>query len=60
LELLAPDEIVEEIGGAYSYYCYVLADFDPIRAKELEANTTIEEITFSMMAKHRYYMKEED
>ena len=37
LDLLAPNDLVVEIGGAYTYYCYVLANFDPMRAKELEA-----------------------
>ena len=54
LDLLAPNDLVVEVGGAYTYYCYVLADFDPLRAKELEANCSIEDITKAMMAREAY------
>jgi len=45
---------VVEVGGAYTYYCYVLADFDPLQAKQLEAECSIEDITKSMMAREAY------
>jgi len=54
LDLLAPNDLVVEVGGAYTYYCYVLADFDPLRAKQLEAECSIEDITKSMMAREAY------
>tara|TARA_R100001460_G_scaffold75468_1_gene116580 strand:- start:4323 stop:4475 length:153 start_codon:yes stop_codon:yes gene_type:complete len=50
---------VVEVGGAYTYYCYVLADFDPLRAKELEANCSIEQITKAMMARAAYHRPSE-
>jgi len=53
--LLAPNDLVVEVGGAYTYYCYVLADFDPLRAKELEAECSIEDITKAMMAREAYH-----
>jgi hypothetical protein len=46
---------VVEIGGAYTYYCYVLAGFDPLRAQELEADCSIEDITKAMMAREAYH-----
>jgi|TARA_R100000329_G_scaffold41382_1_gene38638 hypothetical protein len=46
---------VVEVGGAYTYYCYVLADFDPLRAKQLEAECSIEDITKAMMAREAYH-----
>ena len=54
LDLLAPNDLVVEVGGAYTYYCYVLADFDPLRAKQLEAECSIEEITKALMAREAY------
>jgi len=54
LDLLAPNDLVVEVGDAYTYYCYVLADFDPLRAKQLEAECSIEDITKSMMAREAY------
>ena len=53
--LLAPNDLVVEVGGAYTYYCYVLADFDPLRAKQLEAECSIEDITKAMMAREAYH-----
>jgi hypothetical protein len=55
LDLLAPNDLVVEVGGAYTYYCYVLADFNPLRAKELEAECSIEDITKAMMAREAYH-----
>ena len=55
LALLAPNDLVVEVGGAYTYYCYVLADFDPLRAKQLEAECSIEDITKAMMAREAYH-----
>ena len=55
LDLLAPNDLVVEVGGSFSYYCYVLADFDPLRANELEATCSIEEITKAMMAREAYH-----
>jgi len=55
LDLLAPNDLVVEVGGAYTYYCYVLADFDPLRAKELEADCSVDDITKAMMAREAYH-----
>ena len=55
LDLLAPNDLVIEVGGAYVYYCYVLADFDPLRAKELEADCSVDDITKAMMAREAYH-----
>jgi hypothetical protein len=59
LDLLAPNDLVVEIGGSYVYYCYVLADFDPLRAKELEAECSVEDITKAMMARVAYHKPKE-
>ena len=59
LDLLAPNDLVVEVGGSYVYYCYVLADFDPLRAKELEAECSIEDITKAMMARVAYHKPKE-
>jgi len=53
--LLAPNDLVVEVGGSFSYYCYVLADFDPMRAKELEAECSVDDITKAMMAREAYH-----
>ena len=58
--MLASSDIVEEVGGTYSYYCYVLADFDPIRASELEAECSVEDITKAMMARALYHKPKKD
>ena len=55
LDLLAPNDLVVEVGGAYTYYCYVLADFDPLRAQELEAECSVEQITKAMMCREAYH-----
>jgi hypothetical protein len=55
LDLLAPNDLVVEIGGAYTYYCYVLASFDPLRAEKLVAECSIEDITKAMMAREAYH-----
>ena len=55
LDLLAANDLVVEVGGSYSYYCYVLADFDPLRAKEFEAECSIEEVTKAIMARAAYH-----
>ena len=59
LDLLAPNDLVVEVGGAYTYYCYVLADFDPLRAQELEAECSVEQITKCMMAREAYHRPKE-
>ena len=55
LDLLAPNDLVVEVGGAYIYYCYVLADFNPLRAEELVAECSVEDITKAMMAREAYH-----
>ena len=55
LDLLAPNDLVVEVGGSFSYYCYVLASFDPMRAKELEAECSVDDITKAMMAREAYH-----
>ncbi len=54
LKYLPPDEVVEEVGGSYSYYCYVLAGFDPLRAQEIHDNATVEQVTRAVMAQFNY------
>jgi hypothetical protein len=60
LDLLAPNDLVVEVGGSYKYYCYVLANFDPLRAQELEATCSIEDITKAVMARVAYYRPKEE
>jgi hypothetical protein len=36
------------------YYCYVLADFDPLRAEEIYQKSTVEQVTKAMMARYNY------
>jgi len=45
---------VNEIGGTYTYYCYVLADFNPIRAREIYENSSLEDVTKAIIAKNIY------
>ena len=54
MDLLASNDLVVEIGGTYLYYCYVLADFDPIKAKEFEAKCSVEDITNALMAREAF------
>lgn len=54
LEYLSDNDVVEEVGGTYRYYCYVLADFDPIKAREIYGNASLEEVTEALLAKHIY------
>ncbi len=58
--MLTREDIVEEIGGAYKFYCYVLADFNPILARELEAECSIEEIAMAISAKAAYNKVEKE
>lgn len=41
------------------YYTYVLSNFDPIQAKKLQDECSIEDITLAMMARQAYYKKDE-
>ncbi len=50
-DTLSHEDIVKEIGGSNKYFCYVLADFDPIRAEEFAEKCTVEQITKAMLAK---------
>lgn len=54
LEYLSDNDIVDELGGPYRYYCYVLAEFDPIRAREIYQNASLEEVTEALLAKNVY------
>jgi len=55
---LSTRDLVEEIGGSFVYYTYVLSDFDPIRASQLQEQCSVEDITFAMMARQAYYKKD--
>ena len=54
LDILASADIVEEVGGMYRYYCYVLANFDPIKTEEIFQSCTVEQVTKAIMARHNY------
>lgn len=54
LESISVNDLVEEVGGTYRYYCYVLADFDPIKANEIYNECTIDDITNAMTARYAY------
>ena len=41
------------------YYTYVLSDFDPIRAKQMQDTCSIEDVTYAMMARQAYYKKDD-
>lgn len=58
LEFLSNNDIVEELGGIYDYYCFILADFDPLRAKEIYQNSDIVQVTKAIMARFAYNRKE--
>lgn len=63
--LISPDElpdedIIREIGGKYKYYCFVVADFDPIKANEIYNNATLEDITHAMLARSYFNKPPED
>ncbi len=51
IDTLSHDDVVEEIGGSFWYYCYVLADFDPIRAEQIHEQSTMEKVAKAVMAK---------
>lgn len=59
IEYLSNSDIIEEVGGAYDYYCYVLADFDPIRSEEIRRHCTVEQVTKAIMARFAYNRKED-
>lgn len=54
LESISVNDLVEEIGGTYRYYSYVLSNFDPIRANEIYNTCTIDDITHAMVARYAY------
>lgn len=43
---------MNEVGGTYEYYAYVLTDFNPIEAEKLIETCSIEQITKAMMARY--------
>jgi len=43
--------LIEEIGGAFKHYCYVLADFNPLLARDIYNNATIEEVTEALISR---------
>lgn len=54
MHALADNDLVDEVGGTYMYYCYVLADFNPIKAKEIYQQSSLEEVTKAIIAKNVY------
>ena len=59
LDILSSRDLVEEIGGSFVYYTYVLSEFDPIRAKQMQDTCSIEDVTYAMMARQAYYKKDD-
>ena len=59
LDILSSRDLVQEVGGAFVYYTYVLSNFDPIQAKKLQDECSVEDITLAMMARQAYYKKDE-
>ena len=54
LKYLPSSDVVQEVGGSYKYYCYILADFDPLRAEEIYQGATVEQVTKAMMARYNF------
>jgi len=54
LRWLPAGDIVKEVGGSYKYYCYILANFDPLRAEEIWQGSTVEQVTKAMMARFQF------
>lgn len=54
ISYLSEGDLVTEIGGSYQYYCYVLADFDPIKARDIYENSSLEDVTKAIIAKNIY------
>lgn len=47
--------------GEGLYNCYILADFDPIKAKHIYMNSRVDEIAEAMVSKRAYeYVTEEE
>ena len=58
LDILSTRDLVEEVGGSFVYYTYVLSDFDPIKANRMQRECSIEDVTLAMMARQAYYKKD--
>ena len=58
LDILSTRDLVHEIGGAFVYYSYVLAGFDPIKAEQIQRDCSIEQVTLAMMARQAYHKKD--
>lgn len=54
LEILPDSSIIQEVGGIFSYYCYVLAEFDPVRYRQIYDGSTMEDVIRALSAKHLY------
>jgi hypothetical protein len=44
--------LIEEIGGTFRHYCYVLANFNPLLAREIYETATIEEVTQALISRN--------
>jgi hypothetical protein len=51
VDTLSDNDLIEEIGGAFKHYCYVLADFNPLLARDIYNNATIEEVTEALISR---------
>lgn len=54
LDSLADGDIIDEVGGTYKYYCYVLAEFDPIKASQIYEEASVEQVTQALISKRLY------
>jgi hypothetical protein len=58
LDYLSNNDIIEEIGGIYRYYCLILAEFDPLRAEEIYQHSDVDNVTMAIMARFAYNRKD--
>lgn len=52
VDTLSDNDLIEEIGGTFKHYCYVLADFNPLLARDIYNNATIEEVTEALISRN--------
>lgn len=52
VDTLSDNDLIEEIGGTFKHYCYVLADFNPLLARDIYNNATIKEVTEALISRN--------
>jgi len=52
LDTLSDNDLIEEIGGTFKHYFYVLANFNPLLAREIYETATIEEVTEALISRN--------